>query len=532
MNTGDLERKLHTMIDWVKRDKGDKGDHPMADLKRVREAIADLPSDNSLRALEEMSRWLESINEAEDIKPQNRLDAIDLLDRAAKNHQFKLAPEYLEAPRLQKFYESRLWNTSFGFWRALGGSYLRCIEQYQGNAPAADAVRKHLPMVAGRTLRTLTIQIKWVLLRYGLIEDRIWRDLGRAYLFAESQGFASSKAQIYPGKHGESTAREEMLKALMLIASSPDGLPPVKVHIAERVVAHFANRFTWQQQVAPGCNFCFDLSLHRPPARITKNSAAGALVRYFGAGDAARGLGDLARAIREKDGVPGDINLGGDFDKKTVASVLDHLNQYWSDRVPDRGAPRRDLAMRVTVVPGFAETLVWLQSVADTTSLEFSDPDSAESWIVFNASGGGYGTVVPKMKGDWLHVGCLVGLRTETSNLCRVGIVRRITRDKYDQRRVGIQVLETTAVPVALASPTSARAEGGARQAETAMLLSSRPDQNREVALLMRAGSFTAKRHLHMVLPVGGYALAPVSLVQAGEDFDWARYKVTERLQT
>ena len=517
------------MLNWI---KGGKGDHPMADLKRVREAIAELPSDNSLRALEEMTRWLDSINEADDIKPQNRLDAIDLLDRAAKNHQFKLAPEYLDAPRLQKFYESHLWNTSFGFWRALGSSYLRCIEQYQGNAPGANAVHKHLPMVVGRALRTLTLQIKWVLLRYGLIEDRLWRDLGRAHLFAESQGFASAKAQIYPGRHGESTAQQEILKALMLVASSPDGLAPMKVHIAERVVAHFANRFTWQQQAAPGCNFCFDLSLHRPPARVTKNTAAGALVRYFGAGDAARGLGDLARAIHEKDGVPGDINLGGEFDKNTVASVLDHLHQYWGDKVPERGADRRDLVTRVTVMPGFAETLIWVQSVTDATSLEFSDPDGAESWIVFNASDGGYGTVVPKMKADWLHVGCLVGLRTETSNLCRVGIVRRITRDKFDQRRVGIQVLGTAAVPVALASAASTQSGDRARQTESAMLLSSRPDHNREVALLMRAGSFTAKRHLHMMIPAGGFALAPVSLVEAGEDFDWVRYQVTERLQS
>jgi len=64
------------------------------------------------------------------------------------------------------------------------------------------------------------------------------------------------------------------------------------------------------------------------------------------------------------------------------------------------------------------------------------------------------------------------------------------------------------------------------------MLLSSRPDHNREVALLMRAGSFTAKRHLHMMIPAGGFALAPVSLVEAGEDFDWVRYQVTERLQS
>jgi hypothetical protein len=492
--------------------------------------IAALPSGNSLRALEEMTTWLDSISEAPDFKLRSRLEAVDLLDRSAKNHQFKLAPEYLEAPRLQKFYESRLWNTSYGFWKALGDGYLQCIEQYQGSGPGVDVVSRDLPMITGRAMRTLTLQIKWILLRYGLIEDRIWRDLGRAYLFAESQGFATRRSQIYPGKHGESTVQEEFLKALMLVASAPDGLPPVRVHIAERTVAHFAHRFVLQQ-AASECSFCFDLAMHRPPARVTKNIAAAATVRFFGAGAAVEDLRALSRVIRERDGVPADINLGGQFDKQTVVSVLEHLEQYWGSKIPERRAQRRDFVTRVTVVPGFADTLVWVQAVSDETSLEFSDPQSAESWIVFNASDGGYGALVPKTKGDWLHVGCLVGLRTETSSICRIGIVRRMTADQYDQRRVGIQVLETTAVPVALSAPTQGRPEDGARHTQSAILLSSRPDHNREVSLLMRAGVFAANRPLHMALPAGSYALAPVILTESGEDFDWARYRITEKQQ-
>jgi len=517
----------HIMLDWI---KGGKADHPMADLKRVRDLIAALPSGNSLRALEEMTGWLDSINDAPGFKLRTRLDAIDLLDRAAKNHQFKLAPEYLEAPRLQKFYESRLWNTSFGFWKSLGDGYLKCIEQCQGSGSGAEAVSKDLPMIAGRAMRTLTLQIKWILLRYGLIEDRIWRDLGRVYLFAEGQGLATRRAQIYPGKHGESTVQEEFLKAVMLVASSPDGLPPAKLHIAERVVAHFAHLFSLQQQAGAGCGFCFDLALHRPPARVTRAGAEAPTVRFFGAGKAAAALHDLVRVVRERNAIPPDINLGGTFDSQMVSSVLDHLEQYWGDNLPQRNAHRRELTTRVTVVPGFADTLVWIQAAADSTSLEFSDPQSAESWIVFNASDGGYGTVVPKLKGDWLHVGHLVGLQAETSNLCRIGVVRRMTRDQYDQRRVGIQLLETTAVPVALSPAQQVRPEDGARHADTAILLSSRPDRNREVALLMRAGAFATKRRLHMMLAAGSYVLEPINLVEAGEDFDWARFRVMEKL--
>ena len=512
------------MLDWIK--SGTFG-HPVADLKRAREAIAALPSGNSLRALEEMNGWLNSISETRDLLPDSRFEAVDLIDRSAKNHQFKLAPEYLEAPRLQKFYESRLWNTSFGFWKALGQGYLQCVEQCRGTDPAPAAQGVDLPVVIGRATRTLTLQIKWILLRYGLIEPRIWHDLGQTYQLAESQGLATRRAQIYPGKHGESTIQEEFLKALMLVTSAPDGLAPVSVHIAERAVAHFARLFLLQQSPA-GCSFSFDLALDQPPARVTAHARTAPSVRFFGAGPAAEALRSLSRAVREKDGVPADVNLGGQFDKRTVAPVLKHLELYWGDAAPERSAQRRDIATRVTVVPGYTETLAWVQAVADETSLEFSDPKSAESWIVFNASDGGYGTVVPKTKGDWLRVGGLVGLRAETSSVCRIGIVRRMTRDKYDQRRVGIQVLDAAALPVALSRGAAPLADG-ARPAEAAMLLSGSPGREGEMVLVMRVGTFPAARALHVVLTDDIYALEPVELIETGEDFEWARYRIIEK---
>ena len=510
------------MLDWIKGGTSNL----VVDLKRAREAIAALPSGNSLRALEEMTAWLDAISELSKLSAQSRLEAVDLIDRSAKNHQFKLAPEYLEAPRLQKFYESRLWNTSFGFWKALGHGYLQCIDQYQGGAPEASALSAELPMVVGRATRTLALQIKWILLRYGLIEARIWRDLGRSYLFAESQGVAARRAQIYPGKHGESTVQEEFLKALMLVTSAPDGLAPVSVHIAERAVAHFARRFVLQQNAA-GCTFSFDLDLGEPPARLTARAATAPTVRFFGAGPAVEELRLLSRVVREKDSVPADINLGGQFDRQTVTPVLQHLELYWGSKVPERSAQRRDIATRVTVVPGYGEVLAWVQAVADETSLEFSDPQKAESWIVYNASDGGYGAVVPQTKGDWLHVGGLVGLRAETSTACRIGIVRRMTRDKYDQRRVGIQVVATAAVPVALAR--SAHAAEGMRHAEGAVLLSSGHDGRGEAVLVLRGGTFSPTRPMHMVLAGDVCALELVELIEAGEDFDWVRYRITEK---
>jgi hypothetical protein len=503
---------------------GAKPRHPMADMRKARELLAELTEASSLKALEQAVSWLGSIRDTREFPLDQRANLTFLIDQAVKSHQYRLAQEYTDALRLQKSYESRVWNASFGFWKALADGYIDCVEQFQAGAHASDEIRNDMPRIVGRVLRSLTLQIKWILLRYGLVEDRIWRDLGRAYLFAESQGCAGQRVAIYPGLHGESSAREEFLKALMLAVSSPDSLSPAKIHIAERAIAHFAARFTLLPAAAPGCHFYFDLSMHRPPVRILRDLSPGPMMRFFGAGDAAQGLQDLIGAIEHKDGVPNDINLGGNFDKATVLEVLAHLKQYWSGKPPLRNNRRRDLATRITIVPGFVDALRWADVLADSSSLEFSDPANAESWIVFNVSDTGYGAIVPKINGEWLQIGSLIAIHPETATNCRTGVIRRFTKDRYGQHRVGIEVLGHIAQPVRLTPAT--RAADPAEHGGAALLLSAKPDKNGEVPVLMRAGGFIPTQDLQMRVHEKTYRMTPSRLIEGGKDFDLASLRV------
>lgn len=514
------------MLNWL----GGRQEHPMADLKQVRELVATLPHQDPVRALEDIALWLESLAAAGRVKLQRRLEVIDLLDQTAKPYWYRLAPEYLDAPRLQKFYENRLWNALFGFWTLLGNAYLQCIEEFQAGVPGAEAVEKSLPLITGRALRSLALQLKWLLLRYDLIPDRVWRDLGRACLFAESRGIVSRRAVIYPGMHGESSAHEEFVKALMFAMSAPESLAPARLQIAERIVAHFGGRFLLAEEPSPGCCFFFDLAMHKAPGRVRRSMRPGTMGRFFGPGAARQALDALAGEINRKDGVLVDVNLGGAFEKEIVLSVLAHLKSCWSDKAPARGAERRELATRVTVLPGFAPSLRWIEAVMDENSLEFSDPESAESWIVFNMSDTGFGAIVPKVRGDWVQVGKVLGLRTETSNVCRIGVVRRVTRDQYGQRRIGVEVLGKLAVPVQFARAGVAGAVDPGGQWHPGLLFSSKPDRKGEIAVLLRAGGYSYKHDLHMRVRGGTYLLAPAELVEAGEDFDRARFRAVKQM--
>ncbi len=506
---------------------GGKVDHPMADAKKAREIVAELPAD-PLKALGDITNWLDSLRETKSFKTDQLFDNIDLLDGAAKNFQRKLAQDYFATSRQQKFQESRLWTGSYAFWKALSDAYLECVSRFESGQTGGTAFRKNLPVIVARTLRALTLQLKWILVRYGPVDPRVWSDIGRLYQFAEASGFAGNAIAIYPGSHGGGSVRQEFLKSVMLSISSTDGLSPMRQELAERAVAHFSAGFRIAQQPGPGCGYCFDIAGGKPPFRVVGDKALPPTARFFGAGDA---LGELQRVeavIRETGAIPSAVHLGGSYDNETVLPVLRHLISYWSDDAPARNTQRRQTATRMTVLHGMAEILQTLDPV-HSDELDFSSGSSAESWIVENVSDGGCGAIIPAAKSDWVRVGALIGVKTETSQHWGIGIIRRVTRDEHQQRRVGVQVLSKLAIPVRVGKSAGAFAGAPPQPTDSGLLLSTTPDGNGEVGVVLRDGIFSSRDSLDMVVNSKNYLLMPSCLAEGGEDFDWAKFKVMAR---
>jgi hypothetical protein len=202
---------------------------------------------------------------------------------------------------------------------------------------------------------------------------------------------------------------------------------------------------------------------------------------------------------------------------------MHHLALYWSDKPPARSSERRKIATRMTVVHGFKQTYTNVDPASQEDSLDFHLTSGSESWIVENISDGGFGAIIPQVRSDWIKVGCLVGLQTETAKFWGAGVIRRIARDEFQQRRVGIQVLSKSVIPVTLMS-----VGGALRDGEPGVLLSTAPDKNGEISLLMRDGSFS-QQPIEMNVRDKIYYLMPSKLVEGGDDFDLARFKVMKR---
>jgi len=513
-------------INWL----GGKVDHPMSDARRAREIVEGLPTNDPAKALEEIGEWLGSINQTADFKLNQRFENIDLLDGAARNHLRKLSQDYLSMPRQMKFQENRLWNAIFGVWRQLGDGYLQCVRQYDDGLVGITLIRKSLPLIVARAIRALTFQLKWRLLRYGPVERRIWSELAQVYAIAEQRGFADGAIALYPGARGESTVKREFLAAMMLSASVPEGLPPLRQDIAERMAAQLAAAFRIANG-PDGCTHYVDLASPGPAVRLFKGVASKDSLRYFGAGTALADLNQLIGKIQEAGVAPQGVSFGDSYGKDDLVGTFRHLAQYWSDQPPARASERRPSAGRLTVVPGLKDIYKALDpSDDDTLDFSLSQPAGAgESWIVEDVSDGGYGAVIPTVKSDWIRVGALVGLQSAASRYWGIGLIRRIKRDEQQQRHVGIQVLTRTAIPVRISLAQTLSFTDADRDMERAILLPTGPDAQGEVGVVMRSGLFNGRDTLDMMVSDKSYQMTPVGLVEGGEDFDWAKFRVQER---
>jgi hypothetical protein len=161
--------------------------------------------------------------------------------------------------------------------------------------------------------------------------------------------------------------------------------------------------------------------------------------------------------------------------------------------------------------------------------LDFSDTLSHDAWIAEDVSAGGYGVVVPAGKGEWLRVGVLVALRSETESSWDLGVIRRVKSDEHRQHRIGIQLISKSAVPVYLRKMSGA-AQGGKRQ--SAILLSPRPSRSGSLHIVARRDLFNARESLEAMYgnPATTVTLGAGDVVESGQDFDWLRYKLLTTL--
>jgi len=489
-----------------------KPDHPMADLKEAKKLLAELPGGDAFKCADELAHWLESVAAAEGFKPEYRAQLIQLLDETAQGHVRKLTRDYLVSPRLAKHQEVRLWTALHDYWRRAASAYVGCVDLYAAGAKGADALKGSMPLLLARALRALAAQLKWMYVRYGPVDPSVWAVIAKVYVFAEQRKFAQSAVTVYPGIPGESTPEQEFLKVVMLSASSPDSLLPLEVELCERLIAHFCAAFSLRPEPQPDSAYWIDLAASQGPLRLARPPQPATTLRFFSAGKALEDLEQLARTVKAAGSVPAQVNLGGSYPAETVLDVLKHLALYWSPKPPERRHQRHRVKSRLNVTHGYDGVLAALGGAPD------NDDSGAETWIVENVSAGGFGAGIPEVKGDWMKIGCLLGLQPEGGDNWVLGVVRRLQREIPLKASVGIQTIAKSARPVQLSVSGAAGGEAG-------ILVSDGGDAPGEARVLLRSGVFVPGQNMEYQNGEAACLLMPQGVIETGDDYEVVKFR-------
>ncbi len=489
-----------------------KPDHPMVDIKEAKKILAELPSNDAYKCVDEVSHWLESAMAEQGFKPEYRAQLIQLLDETAQTHVRKLARDYMSAsPRLAKFQEIRLWKAIYEYWRQAGIAYAACIDLYASGTKGADVLKASMPLLLVRALRALAAQVKWMYVRYGPMDQSVWGIIAKVYALAEARKLAQSAVTVYPGIPGDSTPEQEFLKAVMLSASSPDSLLPVEMELCERLIAHFSALFTLRLDLQPDIAYWIDLATSQAPLRLARPPQHAPTLRFFAAGKALADLEALINTVKTTGNVPSQVNLGGNYPAEAVLDVLNHLALYWSPKPPERKHQRHRVKSRLNVTHGFDG----VAAVLGGASAE--GPSDTESWIVENVSAGGFGASIPEVKGDWLKIGCLLGLQPEGGDNWVLGVIRRLQREFLLKGSVGIQTLARSARLVQLTA-------SGSSASETGILVSDGGTPG-EARVLLRAGVFVAGQNMEYQKGELACLLLPQGVIDQSDEFELVRFR-------
>lgn len=493
---------------------GKKSDHPMADIKSAQALLSEIPKSDALKALQELTAWVESVREQAGFRVDHQLAVLRLLDETARPLERKLVRDYFAASTLSAFQENRLWIALNEFFGQVAHAYFNVLVRYRNGDKGSSSIRQAMPLVAARGICAVAGKLKCAAARYALVDPSIWGCLAEFYSHAETQQYLDERVSLYSGLGANTSVRCEFVAVLMWYASCASTLSRLHLHLSERLASHLSGNFTVGVQCGPGSIIGFDLLHLAPPVRVNVGNTPQAGLLFIGVNNLQPQIEALLKTL-EKDVVPEEINLGGAYEAGAVREVVRHLAECWALPMPKRRSTRHNIKMNLTVAKGFSRIME--QTGA---GLNFG-ADASVTCDVENISTGGIRCVLPGLRMGGMAIGSLIGIKPEKIDHWGVGIVRRLSHDKQNNLHVGVEILTNRITEAGLR-------EHNMDEEQHAIWLNSPNDDSGEARLLMSHDTFSSDRSLHVRLGDKSCLLMPLNLVERGADYDLARYRKIE----
>lgn len=500
---------------------GKKSDHPLADVKTAQQVLEEIPKNDALNAVQELTGWIETIVElADGFRLDHEFTVLRMFDDAAQPYVRKLLRDYFSVQPLSKFQENRLWTVLNNFYMHSELAHHDVLTRLSNSGRGASGIRSDMASLSTRGIAALGGRLKLAVARYALVESVLWQHLSEFYSHAERHGYQNDSVALYAGVPGNSSVTQELCTLLTWYGVSAGVLSPLQEHITERLIAYAGANLMVYDQYNANALFVFDLSQPTPPMRLASDATLHPALRFLVVGDALTRFNGLLKTL-DKNILPDDVNFcGASYEPDLVREILRRLIENLTQPPPTRRNPRRKINVNLKVANGFFHML----EKADA-GLNFFNPDVGQLWEVEDISATGFRSVVPVARAEGIKIGSLIGSKPENIQHWGAGIVRRLSRDEKNNLHIGVEVLSPQIAGVSLIEQGHSAEEGG----QLALFLTRPADTSGEAWLLMKPDTFSPNRSLNMDKGGKGYLLLPLSLVESGDDYDLARYRLMEQ---
>lgn len=538
------------MLDWL-GNRSQKTDHPMYCIEEAERLLTGL-SFEPLKALEEITSWLTTLTQAAGFQPAIRLAVIKLVDESGQPIEPELSQLYLTQSALTEFERQQLWQAGWHFWERLALAYRLCLDEMRRGEKLPSARNAEFVLLLVRMLRALANQARLLHLRYMPVSDEFWQSLFEMYQLSEAAGCDNQRVIAYPDDAAPTTARHELLRAMLLEMARPDSMLPRQTDIAARAAARYADACVFEQEPRAGCNWAIDFALAQPPELVAGAGVPQPTIRYFGAGAVTVKLRELVRRLTAEPNAK-EQRFGEDYTSAEKLVVLQRLAHYWGERPPQRHEQRAGVEAAIEVALGFAagwKTIPrvmygdWTHLISglDLKLLErlgiVANPDTDKpvvlaNWTQHDLSAWGLSAAISRASEAEVKIGMLCTLRTNEGPW-RVGVVRRFFRDDQGQPRAGIEVLANKPATVLLrrighGGMSVQESDASGNDYMNVLLLSATRAEKKRHELLVARGEFIAGIVYEAMIGAARQHFKFEELLEQGGDFDRVRFTRVSR---
>lgn len=497
---------------------GKKSDNPMADIKSAQALLDDLPKNDAIKSLAELTELVESLSVQGDFKLDHQFAVLRLFDEAAQPYVRKLVREYFTPFEINKFQENRLWLVLGNWSRHVAKAYFKVFTAFCNGEKGSGAIKAQVPLLTARTVHATMWELKFICSHYGQVDNTTWTNLALLYKHAEQLRYLDTPVSLYSGLIGDTTVKYEVGHLMVWYDSGLSVLSPLYIHLTERIVAHFHSAIDIHAEISQHSRLSFDLNRPAEPTRINMGATTHPAMRFIGMPAMQVKLEDLMKVLK-KNLVPGEINLGGSYEAEVVKNAAQYLLNYLV-APPVRRNKRRVADVILNVVDGF-------DKVVECTGagLNLGEGEETAHWVTEEISASGFSSVIPAKGSGSIGIGSLLAIQPEGLQRWGVAVVRRLLRDDAkNQLRVGAEILSNQVTGVVL---NHNRVPGGAiENGQPALwLYAKQNDSAGEAQLLMKADTFTPGRSLQIQMEGKNYLLMPNGLQEKGLDYDLAKFR-------